>query len=215
MSLVQRACSILIAAAALVCPACTGLPNGHFSVFGYTTQPNYDTGIRTVWVPIFKNDTFYKELEFELTKSVIREIETKTPYKVVNCKEDADTELLGRIINFNKNVVLSNQLNEIREGQGILSVELVWRDLRPGFGEAVLSRQGPMQRPDPFAPPPDPNAPPPPVPPLLVQATGNFIPELGGSLNAAQIQIIDRLAVQIVSMMEIWDNTSCSVPIVP
>jgi len=188
-------------------PACTFQPNGHFKLFGYSTQPNYDTGIRTVYVPIFKNDTFYKGLEFDLTKAVIREIEGKTPYKVVNCRDDADTELCGKLINFNKLLVLNNQQNEIRQGQSVLSVELVWRDLRPGFGESVLSNRGPVRPPDPFAPPPDPNAPPRPVPPILIQALGNYEPELGGSLNASQIQVADRLAVQIVSMMEIWDDT--------
>jgi hypothetical protein len=43
------------------------------------------------------------------------------------------------------------------------------------------------------------------VPPktsVLVTSTGNFIPELGQSLATAQQQAVDRLAVQITSMME-------------
>jgi hypothetical protein len=191
------------------------LTNGHFSLFGYSTRPNYDTGIRTVYVPIFQNNTFYKGLEFRLTQALVREIETKTPYKVVNCREDADTELFGKIINFDKSVVLNNQLNEIRQGQTIMSVEVVWRDLRPGFNEAILSRQGPARPPDPFAPPPDLDAKHKPPHPLLVQSTATFEPELGGSLNAVQNQNIDRLAVQIVSMMEIWDDCIGCVPVAP
>lgn len=209
----QRLCLCLLAAATLCLPACTQLEGGHFSLFGYSTRPNYDTGIRTVYVPIFKNETFYKNLEFELTKAVVREIEEKTPYKVVACREDADTELDGRIINFNKTVLITNQLNEIREGQAILSVQILWRDLRPGFGDSILSREGRVQPPDPLAPPPDPNAPPPPPTPILVQSVANYIPEVGGSLAAAQKQNFDRLAVQIVSMMEVWDDTVNAVPI--
>jgi hypothetical protein len=209
----HRLCLCLFAALALGLPACTSLEGGNFSIFGYSTRPNYDLGIRTVYVPIFGNETFYKNLEFELTRAVIREIEEKTPYKVVNCREQADTELIGNIINMNKNVLITNQLNEIREGQTILSVGVIWRDLRPGFGDSILSRQGRVQPPDPLAPPPDPNAPPPPQPPVLVQSTTTFIPELGGSLLAAQKQSFDRLAVQIVSMMEVWDDAINAVPI--
>jgi len=51
---------------------------------------------------------------------------------------------------------------------------------------------------------PPPGAPPvpPPPPPVLVQSIGGFIPELGQSLSTAQQQNVDRLAIQIVSMME-------------
>lgn len=215
MNITQRTCQWLMAATVLCVPACTALPNGHFSLFGYSTQPNYDTSIRTVFVPQFKNESFYKGLEVDLTRAIVREIEAKTPYRIVSCREDADTELTGKVINLTKSMLLSNQLNEIRQGQTILSVELVWQDLRPGNGGKVLSQPGSARPPDPFAPPPDPNAPPPPPVPMLLQATGSFEPELGGSLNASQIQLIDRLAVQIVSMMEIWDNTSGCVPITP
>ena len=46
-------------------------------------------------------------------------------------------------------------------------------------------------------------APPPPPPaPTLVQSIGDFIPELGQSLTTAQQTNINRLAIQIVSMME-------------
>jgi hypothetical protein len=41
-----------------------------------------------------------------------------------------------------------------------------------------------------------------PVPPVLVQGLGTSIPELGVSTAAADTVAINRLAVQIVSMME-------------
>jgi hypothetical protein len=37
---------------------------------------------------------------------------------------------------------------------------------------------------------------------VIVTSTGNFIPELGQSLATAQQVAVDRLAVQITSMME-------------
>ena len=187
----------LVALALALLPGCANW-DGHFCLFGYTTRPLYDLGIRTVRVPIFKNFTFRRGLEFQLTEAVVREIESKTPYKVAqDC--DADTELIGTIVGRSKAVINYNQLAETREAPTTLTVEVVWRDLRAGHGGEVLSLPVPGKPGDPPPPPPAPGAP---VPPVLVQSLGTFIPELGGSLTTAEKENVDRLAVQIVSMME-------------
>jgi hypothetical protein len=190
----------------------------HLEILGYTTEPPYDAGIRTVYVPIFENVSFRRGLEFDLHRAVVREIEAKTPYKTVNCREQADTELRGKILNRNKSLLLHNQLGEIREGEAQIAVELLWLDMRPGhMGEPLAqpdgarevfgrrgqrflpgapltaeeqTRQGPML---------DKSGKPLPV---LIQPTATFIPELGGSITSAEKQLVDRLAIQIVSMME-------------
>jgi hypothetical protein len=181
---------------ALLLPSCGW--DGHFTVLGYTTRPNYDTAIHTVRVPIFKNTSFRRGLEFELTQAVVREIEAKTPFKVVSASCPADTELTGTIVSLNKNVINRNQLNEVRDAETILAVEIIWKDLRTG---EILSKPKPKPGPDGSLPPPPPPGTPPPV--LTVQSTGRFIPELGQSLTTAEKENVDRLAVQIVSMMEI------------
>jgi hypothetical protein len=193
----RRGACALAAGLALVLSSCES--GGHFTLFGYTTRPNYDPNIHTVYVPMFKNLTFYRGLEFQLTAAVVREIEAKTPFKVVSNCDTADTELLGTIISYNKNVLVVNQNNEVREAETTLGVEVVWRDRRTGD---ILSQ--PRRPPPP--PPLSPDTPPPPTPPLqppvLVQSIGHFIPELGGSLASAQAENVNKLAIQIVSMME-------------
>jgi hypothetical protein len=173
---------------------------GHFSILGYTTCPNYDTTIHTVYVPIFKNNTFRRGLEFELTRAVIREIEAKTPYKVVSDAGRADTELAGTIIFLNKTVINRTQLNEVREAQTILAAEISWRNLKTG---EILTKPRPAPG-APVPPPPvvAPGAPLPPPPTVLVQSIGGFIPEVGQSITTAEKENVDRLAIQIVSMME-------------
>jgi hypothetical protein len=182
----------LLATAALVLPSCTS--DGHVDLFGYTSRPNYDLAIRTVRVPIFRNFTFRKGVEFELTRAVIREIESKTPYKVVSDGCDADTELTGTIVNLAKGAINVNQLNEVRDIQTTLVVEVLWRNLHTG---EVLSR--PKAGPPPEVPP---GAPPPPPLPVQVTSVAAYIPELGMSNATVYQQNVDRLAVQIVSMME-------------
>jgi hypothetical protein len=66
--------ALVLPAPLLALPACEW--DGQFTVLGYTTRPNYDSGIRTVRVPIFKNVTFWRGLEFDLTRAVVREIES-------------------------------------------------------------------------------------------------------------------------------------------
>ena len=208
----------------LLLPACG--QDRNFTILGYTTRPNYDTSIRTVRVPIFKNNTLRRGLEFDLTRAVVREIELKTPYKVVSANCDADTELTGTIFSYNKNILNRNQLNEVREAETTLAVELVWKDLRTG---EILTRprRGETTPAAPFLPAPGmlpgqeaqpgvpqqaagagaalpgapilPGAPPPPV---LVQSVAGFIPEVGESLATAYQRNVNRLALQIVSMME-------------
>jgi hypothetical protein len=189
---------LLFALAAALLPGC-GTWDGHFCILGYTTRPMYDLSIRTVRVPIFKNLTLIKGLEFEITEAVIREIEAKTPYKVVQCAEAVDTELIGTIDSFTKAVTNLNQLGENRSAETTLTVELVWRDLRAGTAGAILSQPLPGKPGDPLPPPPPVGAP---APPVLAQSVASFAPELGESMATARKANVDRLAIRIVSMME-------------
>ncbi len=199
----------------LVCLALASCESGgHFTALGYTTKPNYDTCIKTVYVPIFENKTFRRGLEFDLTRAVIKEIEWKTPFKVVSDRDKADTELLCTVAAFGKNILNRNQLNEQRETETVLTVAVVWKDLRSG---EILSQpraqgaNGPA-----FAPLPDlaPGAggvptspiaggpPCPPTQPAIVASTATYAPEIGQSITSAQQINVNRLATQIVSLME-------------
>jgi hypothetical protein len=185
-------------AAACVLPSCTS--DGQISILGYTSRPNYDPTIKTVFVPIFKNFTFRRGMEFDLTRAVIREIEAKTPFKVVSCEVGADTVLTGTIVSFNKNLANINPLNEVREAETLLTVQIAWVDNRPATRGDILSLPRPPGAP-PIVPIP-PGVPLPPPPPAVVQSLASFIPELGESLTTAEQKNVNRLAVQIVSLME-------------
>ena len=196
--------------------------DGHFSILGYTTRPNYDTSIKTVYVPIFQNATMRanvnRTLEFDLTRAVIQEIESKTPYKVVDSPGGADTELLGKIVRVNKTVINQNQLGEVRDSQVIIAAEIVWRDLRAGhLGELLSSKAGasggadlPQGIPGSFGGPAaiSKGA-------TLVTSMGTFQPELGGSISSAEQVAYQNMAVQIISMMEIWRVPAPPPPPIP
>ncbi len=192
---------LLISMGSFALTGCT--TGGHFSVLGYSTQPNFDTSIATVYVPIAQNATYYRGIEFDLTRLVIREIESRTPYRVVSCQADADTVLDLKILFASKTMILAAPTNLVRDSEVAMNVELVWRDQRPGRRGDVLSQElppdlglAPLPGQEPVAHPK--------VVPLKVTPSATFIPELGGSLTTALYQANQRAAVQIVSMMETY-----------
>ncbi len=223
-SKIRTALCLSIAILALSLPAC--MSDGHFTIAGYTTAPNFDNSKRTVYVPVFKNDTRRRRLEFELTQAVVLEIELKTDYKVVSDRARADTELSGAIRVAAKVLWNRNQQNTIREAQTQLFVDVSWRDLRTGeilsapregLGAPPINQR--LARPPLLQPQPGPGATSDPsfdplglnndpratqafIPGSTVRSFGMYLPELGGSTATGFQQAINRAAVQIVSLME-------------
>ena len=221
---------LVVAASGLLLPACEW--DGNFTVLGYTTRPNYDPSITTVRIPVVKNrvlqDTVSRGAEFELTEAIKRQVRERTPFRVVGDNEPADTELVCTLVGYRKEMLNRNQLNEVREAENVLLIDVAWRDLRggacldapagelgaaPGPGAPAVPAD-PVVQPPTIATPARPQAPggglfsdappgaAPPVKRELVQGTARFIPELGESPTTSRKLAIDKLAVQIVSMME-------------
>lgn len=149
---------------------------------GYTTAPMYSDQVRTICVPIFESKTYRRDLEFRLTEAVIKEIEKKTPYKVVR-QGNADTQLTGVIRYLDKNTLTETRQDEPREVQVTLAVDVTWKDLRTG--ELLMSGHAPKQ---------------PTV--MTIRNTAEFVPEFGESITTAGQEAIEDLAEQIVAMME-------------
>lgn len=194
---------------------CQGTP----SIFGYKLGADaiYDSNIKSVYVPVFNNRAFqttpYRGIEADITRAVVREIGAKTKLKIVSDCERADTEIKGVVIAISKSILNRNQQNLTREGEVILTVDVLWRDLRTGKNLSSLRRLAPAPfqpgLPEPEAIPFDPSVPLPPAIspdeswlPVRLVATGRFIPELGESITSAEQRAINQLAIQIVSMME-------------
>jgi hypothetical protein len=188
------------------------------TIFGYQigAAALYDDRISTIYVPVFTNRAFqttpYRGFEVDVTEAVIREIGTKTPYRVVSDPLKADTELLGNIVSITKNIMNRTQQNTVRDGEVIVAVDVVWRDLRDG---TILSAPRKYRLPGTPAPgdtPPipfDPTInPPPPLPepatlvPARIVAEGRYVMELGETNASAAKRVQNQIATQIVSMME-------------
>lgn len=150
---------------------------------GYMVGNTFGPEVRTVDVPIFQNDTFRRGIEYQLTEAVQKEIQTRTPFRLAN-GPNADTRLTGRIVDFRKNVLGETQNDDPRELQVSLYVVVTWEDLRTG--QLLATQEVPLQ----------PQA-------IPVQGLAEFAPEVGQSLATATQDATDRLARQIVNMMEV------------
>jgi hypothetical protein len=145
-------------------------------------QSLYPTEIHTVYVPMFESVSFRRNLGERLTEAVMKEIEEKTPYKVV-ADPNADSTLSGRIVEEGKQVLINTRVDDPRELQVNMRVQVGWID-----------RQGRMLRQSPNIPLP--------AELIDVQGTGTLAPEVGQSVEVAQQEAIQRIATQIVSLME-------------
>lgn len=143
-------------------------------------QTLYRPDVRTIHVPIFQSNSFRKDFGERLTEAVVKEIELKTPYKVV-CEADADSILTGQIISESK-TVLAEDVNDVPRNIGTdLVTRLRWE-----------SRAGDLLRENLVA-----------LPPILyVSQTANLIPEGGQSVATAHQRAIAQLAEQIVAQLE-------------
>lgn len=166
----SRPASVLILGLALatLAPGC--------KILGYSAKPPYDTRVRTVYVAVFKSVTFRRDINLMLTELVIKEIERRTPYKVVGKPEGADTTLDGTVNFSDKNVILENPYNLPRQLTSTMIVQASWTD-----NKAEEKK------------PPN---------PAIIAETFNFYPEIGESAQAAFNRTCEKLAVQIVNMME-------------
>ncbi|MEX2387748.1 MAG: LptE family protein [Phycisphaeraceae bacterium] len=107
---------------------------------GYSPQALYDDRYGTVAVPIFENRTFWERAQFDLTEAVVKEIEQRTPYKVVPAGV-ADTVLQGTITDVQQRQIARRRPTGVPEEMEItMTVDFEWNDLRTG--ETLRRRRG-------------------------------------------------------------------------
>jgi len=154
---------------------CAGYQLGQRSLF----RPD----IRTVHIPVVQSDSYRRYLGERLTEAVVKEVELRTPYKIV-AADTADSVLSIRLVSDSKRILSNNRFSEPRDIETDFFVQASWVDRR---GDLIMSHEDV------------------PAAPLLVnlgQQT-NFVPEGGQSLVTAQQEAIQKLAQQIVGQMEL------------
>ncbi|TWU55512.1 LPS assembly lipoprotein LptE [Rubripirellula reticaptiva] len=139
-------------------------------------------GIRTVHVPIVRNDTFRHDLGVRLTEAIVREIEDRTPYKVTG-DPNADSTLVCRVVNESKRVLTETGTDDPRALDAAISVRATWT----GRGGELLMQNAVTPNGE-FA--------------ISFGQDSRFVPEAGQSVDSAMQIAIEDLASRIVSQME-------------
>jgi hypothetical protein len=147
----------------------------------------YAPDVQTVYVPMIESDSLRRDLGERLTEAVVKEIESKTPFKVVSTP-NADAILSCHLRNDVRRVLVEDAFDVPRALENNLRAEVTFVNRRR-VGMAAVSPQVID------------------VPPELVQIgqTSVMVPAIGQSVASSQQLAMERLAQQIVgSMEEAW-----------
>jgi hypothetical protein len=151
---------------------------------GYRVGSNtlFPSDIHTVYVPVFQSDSYRRNLGEQITEEVVKEIEKRTDYKVVSTP-NADSVLSGRLLNETKTLIVESPTDEGRESQQQYVLEVTWLD-RQGM---ALSQGQTIHLPAATA---------------NITQTTSIVPEVGQSNATAQQTLAQKIARQVVSLME-------------
>ena len=153
---------------------------------GYNVGPRglYCDEIKTIFVPMVEADTYRAAFGERLTEAVCKKITEQTPYALAGPGE-ADAELSIRLVSETQSVSAFNRYNDTRQKSANLAVTAVLRARRGG---AVLAESSPI---------------------LLtsdgganVTSQGYLVAEMGQSTATAQQEAIDKIADEIVGLLE-------------
>lgn len=145
----------------------------------------YAPDVQTVYVPMIESQSFRRDLGERLTEAVVREVELKTPYKVV-ATPNADSVLEVRLLADTRATLAEDAFDNPRVQENLLRAEVLWTNRRRMGAVAPVNL---------------------PIDPALSGLVGvsqrtPFIPESGQTLVSQQQLAIARLAEQIVATME-------------
>src|SRR6478735_2844014 len=106
--------SLLAACCILACVLLTGCIGYHVG-----TASLYAPDVATVYVPMIESDSYRRDLGERLTEAVVKEIELKTPYKVVSTP-NADSVLSARLQVDTRRRVIENAFSDPRVSENEL-----------------------------------------------------------------------------------------------
>lgn len=153
------------------------------ALYQFGNEAVFPQNIRTVHVPVVRNDTFRHDLGVRLTEALVKEIERRTPFKVTG-DPNADSTLRCHLVDATKTVVSESESDDPRALSASLVAKATW-----------VNRTGQMLMNNRVSPSVDPA--------IAFGQDTRFVPEAGQSIDTANQRVIEDLAERIVSQMEI------------
>ena len=142
---------------------------------GYSTGSLAPKGRRTIAVPVFENPTRRHDLEWELTRAVVEEINARTSLRVVSPSDSPDLVLKGSLVDVDEEVLSHGENQRIRESAYFLTAEV---EVVDGHSGRAVVKKG------------------------KVTERESFVPEIGENVRTAREEAGRALAERIVRRME-------------
>lgn len=151
--------------------------------YRFGNETLFRNDIRTIHVPIVRNDTFRHDLGVRLSEAIVKAIERRSPYKVTG-DPNADSTLRCRVVSESKRVLTETETDDPRALDTAVSVRADW-----------ISRNGEVMMQNAIATTDD----------LTISfgQDSRFVPEAGQSIDTATQEVVEALAERIVSQMEL------------
>lgn len=164
--------AILVTVAILICSAGGCTVGG---IQGYTNDWLHPQDVSSVYVEMFDTRSFRRGHEYALTSAICKQIESRTPYKIISNRDTADTILSGQMTIGQG--VLSNERYEGRalEREVVVKVTFTWKNLKTG--EILVNHE-------------------------TVTASGDYTDKLHQDFAYAAEVAVNRAAERVVERME-------------
>jgi hypothetical protein len=105
---------------------------------GYAAVAPFSDDVRTIAIPIATNESFVRDVEFDLTDALIKEIEARTSWKVVGMAR-ADTVLSTQIRRVDLDQVSKSPVTGLGEEVLVrVTIDFQWKDYR---NDALLAER--------------------------------------------------------------------------
>jgi len=155
-----------------VCMGCESDPT-----VGYSSSSLYPQQYQSVAVPIFQNTTMTRDMEFMLTDALVKEIQVRSPYRVVD-KQVADTLLTGTITSVDLRTLSQSQTTGL-DNEVLVRVVVDFEWLNQRSGNRIVGRRN-------------------------FSSSAVFIPSRPSSepIEMGQFAVVQQLASDIVDQMQ-------------
>lgn len=142
---------------------------------GYSTNSLVPTTYHTVAIPIFVNDTRRRDLEIEVTRAVVEEMQSRTHLRVVPESTGPDLVMKGVLHEVDESGVSRRGHQRIREQDLFVTAEIEVQDRRAG--KTLVAKQRVSER-------------------------EAFVPVVGEDVRTAREEAVRALAERIVRTLE-------------
>ena len=99
----------------------------------YCSESLFSEDIESVYVEMFDNQTFIRDVEYKLTEVLAKQIEASTPYKIISDRNRADTVISGQISSIGNSVLsLDRETGRTIERERTIVAVVSWKNLKTG-----------------------------------------------------------------------------------